>query len=206
MKTILYYSPAACSLAPHILLEETGAEYELIEVNVQQGKTQEPELLQLNPKGRVPVLVADKQILTEVPAICWFIASGVDALIPQASLQQARALEWFNWLSGTLHAVAFNGKWRPQRFVTNRELFSDVHDRADQNRAEGFSHIEQRLRGRQWALGDEYSLVDPYLFVFHNWAQSIGADVRSTYPLWHAHAARMLARDAVIRALRQEGF
>ncbi len=206
MKATLYYSPAACSLAPHILLEETGADYELIEVNVRQGKTQEPEFLKLNPKARVPVLVTGDQILTEVPAICWYIASGAQNLIPKDVLQQARALEWFNWLSGTLHAVAFGGKWRPHRFVTRPELFTDVHARADQNLEEGFAYIEQRLAGRQWVLGDDYSLVDPYLFVFYNWTKSIGIDAQERYPLWHAHASRMLARNAVSRALRQEGI
>lgn len=206
MKTTLYYSPAACSLAPHILLEETGADYELIEVNVRQGKTQEPAFLKLNPKGRVPVLVTGDQVLTEVPAICWHIASGAQHLIPKDVLQQARALEWFNWLSGTLHSVAFAGKWRPHRFVTRQELFDDVHAKADQNLREGFAYIEQCLADRRWALGDDYSLVDPYLFVFYNWTKSIGVDAHAAYPCWHAHASRMLAREAVSRALKQEGL
>ncbi|MGE5621894.1 MAG: glutathione S-transferase family protein [Bacillota bacterium] len=208
MKTTmtLYYSPGACSLAPHILLEETGAQYELVEVNVAQGKTREATFLELNPKGRVPVLVAGGQVLTEVPAICWYIGASGGGLIADDALARARALEWFNWLSGTLHAVAFGGKWRPQRFVTDKALFPDVQARADDNLRDGFAHIEQRLAGRQWAVGDAYGIVDPYLFVFYNWARSIGVDVRQAYPAWHAHAMRVAARDAVRRACAQEGF
>lgn len=202
---ILYYSPGACSLAPHILLEEAGVEYTLIEVNVQKGKTREPEFLKLNPKARVPVLVTGDQVLTEVPAISWYIASAGRGLIPQDVLQQARALEWFNWLSGTLHGIAFGGKWRPQRFIAEAELFPAVQARADQNLRDGFAYIDQRLAGRQWALGDQYSLVDPYLFVFCNWADAIGANVRENWPHWHAHAARMQDRSATRRALLQEG-
>ncbi|GAB3542242.1 glutathione S-transferase family protein [Noviherbaspirillum agri] len=206
MKTTLYYSPGACSLAPHILLEEAGASYDLVEVNVQQGKTLEPQFLKLNPKGRVPVLVVNDEILTEVPAICWYIGAGAHGLVPGELLLQGRVFEWFNWLSGTLHAVAFGGKWRPHRFVTDPELYKNVELRADQNLEDGFHYIEERLTDREWAVGRDYSIVDPYLFVFHNWAQSIGADVRRSYPNWHAHAGRMLARPAVRRALQQEGF
>lgn len=206
MKTVLYYSRGACSLAPHILLEETGMAYDLVEVDVMKGKTMEKAFLEVNPKGRVPVLVTGSDIITEVPAICWHIGCGSQELIPEDRLKQARILEWFNWLSGTLHAVAFGGKWRPHRFITNPELFKEVQARADQNLLDGFSHIEQQLAGRSWAIGDQYSIVDPYLFVFYNWAKSIGADMPAAYPQWHAHALHMLRRDAVGRALEQEGF
>lgn len=206
MKTTLYYSPGACSLAPHILLEETGAAYELVEVNVQKGKTQDAQFLAVNPKGRVPVLVVGDEILTEVPAICWHIGAAAPHLVSADLLLQARVFEWFNWLSGTLHAVAFGGKWRPQRFVTTPDLYQDVQHRADQNLEDGFRYIEERLADREWAVGREYGIVDPYLFVFYNWAHSVGVDVRSSYPAWHAHAQRVLARPAVRRALEQEGF
>lgn len=171
MKTVLYYSPGACSLAPHILLEEAEVDYDLVEVNVQQGKTQEKEFLNVNPKGRVPVLVSGDQILTEVPAICWYIGSrtlGPCTLVPNSLLDQARALEWFNWLSGTLHGIAFGGKWRPQRFAANPAFYDDIKTQADRNLRDGFAYIEQRLAGREWALGNKYSIVDPYLFVFYS--------------------------------------
>jgi len=223
MTTTLYYSPGACSLAPHILLEEIGAEYTLIEVNDQQGKTQEAEFLKLNPKGRVPVLCTESRVLTEVTAICWkigFNSSGssnrsnnrkvrsgdATSLIPADSFSQAQALEWFNWLSGTLHGIAFGGKWRPQRFVTDQNLHEAVKAKADENLRDGFAHIERRLANLHWALGDDYSIVDPYLFVFYRWTKAIGIDVSQTYPAWHAHAMRMLARPAVKRALAQEGL
>jgi glutathione S-transferase len=209
MQTILYYSPGACSLAPHILLEEAGARYRLVEVNVQQGKTLEAAFLELNPKGRVPVLCSDGQMLTEVPAISWYIAAshpGAKQLVPNDSLRQARVLEWFNWLSGTLHGIAFGGKWRPQRFVNEQQLFDSVIAKAEDNLRDGFAYIELRLADRQWAIGDAYTIVDPYLFVFHQWATTIGVDVAMLYPHWNRHATRMHQRAAVQRALEQEGL
>lgn len=205
MTMTLYYSPGACSLAPHILLEEARATYEMVEVNVLQGKTREEGFLKLNPKGRVPVLVDGGQSLTEVPAICWNIGTGSD-LIPEDRLLRARTLEWFNWLSGTLHGAAFGAKWRPQRFVADPALFPAVQARADENLRDGFAHVEARLAQAPWAVGDAYGIVDPYLFVFYNWARSIGVDVRESYPHWHAHAMRVAGRDAVRRACAQEGL
>ncbi|MGE5652010.1 MAG: glutathione S-transferase family protein [Bacillota bacterium] len=202
----LYYSPGACSLAPHILLEETGADYRLVEVSVAKGQTQEEAFLKINPKGRVPVLAIGSRTLTEVPAICWYIGAAGKGLIPADALLRAGVLEWFNWLSGTLHAVAFGGKWRPQRFVKDTALFGDVQARADDNLRDGFAYIEARMVERQWAVGDEYSVVDPYLFVFYNWARKIGVDVAQAYPAWHAHARRIAARDAVRRACDREGL
>lgn len=209
MQTILYYSPGACSLAPHILLEEAGACYRLVEVNVQQGKTQQTAFLELNPKGRVPVLCSGSHILTEVPAISWYIAAshaGAKQLVPDDLLMQARVLEWFNWLSGSLHGIAFGGKWRPQRFVNEHQLFDSVIAKAEDNLRDGFAYIEQRLADRQWAIGDAYTIVDPYLFVFHHWAITIGVDVVTLYPHWSRHASRIRQRAAVKRALEQEGL
>jgi glutathione S-transferase len=209
MKTVLYYSPGACSLAPHILLEEAGIDYELVEVNVQKGKTRDKSFLELNPKGRVPVLRSGEDIITEVPAICWYIGHSsreAQKLIPRGLIDQARVLEWFNWLSGTLHSIGFSGKWRPQRFTANPASYGEIKARADATLQDGFAHIEQQLNGRAWALGDAYSIVDPYLFVFHRWAGLAGADVPGAYPRWHAHAVRMSERPAVVRALQQEGI
>lgn len=206
MQTTLYYSPGACSLAPHILLEETGSIYKLVEVNVQKGMTQHGEFLRVNPKGRVPVLQVGTEIITEVPAICWYIGATTKGLLPDNQLEQARILEWFNWLSGTLHAVAFGGLWRPHRFVTEPGLHNDVQRQAKQNLEQGFNYVEQRLEGRQWCVGNRYSIVDPYLFVFCNWARAIGIDVSARFPEWHAHARRVQARPATQKALQQEGL
>src|SRR5579862_8775395 len=96
----LYYSPGACSMAPHILLEEIGVPYEAVRVAIAEGKTRSPEYLAINPKGRVPALfTAEGEILTEVPAISCYLAEhspGV-RLLPQGGLPLARCLEWFNW-------------------------------------------------------------------------------------------------------------
>ena len=205
----LYYSPGACSLAPHILLEERGVDYRLELVALAEGKNQTAEYLAINPKGRVPALLTEEgEVLTEVAAVCWYVAqqgSG-PTLFPHGALPGARCFEWFNWLTGTVHAMAFGQLWRPQRFVADQALHPAVQSKGRENLQDSFTYIERRLAGRHWAVGNAYTAVDPYLLVFYRWGNRIGFDMRTAYPQWTAHAERVCARPAVERALQQQGI
>ncbi len=205
----LYYSPGACSLAPHILLEELGLPYELELVSIPEGKTRAPEYLAINPKGRVPALVTEEgEVLTEVTAVSWYLAQlrTSPALVPHAALAAARCLEWSNWLSGTLHAMAFGQFWNPQRFLSDAGAFPAVKEKGQENIRDSFAFIERRLTGRHWAVGNAYTVVDPYLLVFYRWGNRIGMDMRAGYPAWTAHAERVCGRPAVQRVLQQQGI
>lgn len=205
----LYYSSGACSLAPHIVLEELGNPYQLELVSIAASKTRTPEYLAINPKGRVPVLVTDEgEVLTELPAICWYLAqqSSQPVLFPRDPLAAARLLEWCNWLSGTVHAMTFGQIWRPQRFVTDEKLFPAVQAKGRADVLDHYAMIEKRMGGRDWAAGHAYTYADAYLTVFFRWGNRIGLDMRTDYPDWSAHAERVSQRPAVIRALAQEGI
>jgi glutathione S-transferase len=204
----LYYSPGACSLAPHIVLEEQGAAYALELVSIAEGKTRTPEYLAINPKGRVPVLVTEEgETLTEVPAICWYLAQQAShpMLFPHSALAGARVLEWCNWLSGTVHGMSFAQIWRHHRFVTDESMFPAVEAKGRADVLDHFEVIERRLAGRGWAVGHAYTYVDAYLVVFFRWGNRIGLDMKKDYPGWSDHAERVAARPAVQRALQQEG-
>ena len=204
----LYYSPGACSLAPHIVLEELGLPYRLELVSIAEGKTRTPEYLAINPKGRVPVLVTEQgEVLTELPAVCWYLSrqSSHPLLFPHDALAAARVLEWCNWLSGTVHAMSFGQIWRPFRFVDGEQFHAPIQAKGRVDVLEHFASIERKLGGRHWAVGNAYSYADPYLLVFYRWGNRIGVDMRKGYAAWTDHAERMQARPAVQRALAQEG-
>ena len=82
----LFYAPGACSLAPHIALQETGAPFEPVKIALPQGEQKTPAYLAINPKGRVPALVTDRGTLTETPAILMFICQS----FPLAGLAPAQ--------------------------------------------------------------------------------------------------------------------
>lgn len=203
----LYYSPGACSLAAHILLEESGLPYDLVRAVIAEGATASETFRRLNPKGRVPVLVDEGRVLTELPAISWYVALHGDGLLPSDPFAQARALEWFNWLSGTVHGQGFGALWRPARFTPDTALHPALQEQARRTIADGFDVIDSRLQANgPWALGADYTLVDPFLFVLYRWSLRIGMPSPERYPHWTTHAQRMLARPAVVRAVEQEGL
>jgi glutathione S-transferase len=203
----LYHSPGSCSSAPHILLEETGKPYRLDIRLVRNGDTASEAYLRINLKGRVPALhiPGQERVLTELPAISWYITRSTPELRPQGDIAEARALEWFNYLSGTLHTVGYGLLWRTQRFAENAAFYLEMQLKARKNVRDGNDYIEANLAGGNWALGDSYSLVDPFLLVFYVWGLFIGMDMR-IYPAWTEHTRRIVLRPAVERAYAQGGL
>lgn len=207
----LFYSPGACSLAPHVVLEELDIPFETVRVPVREGANLRPEYLAVNPRGRVPALRIGDEVVTENPAILlWLASAKPDAglLPPVGSLGHARVLEWLAWLSSSLH-IAFAQLWRAPRFVgadapPSVTLPIQSHGRA--LIAQYFGEIDTRLAGRRFALGDDYSLVDANLLPFYRWGGLIGLDMRDDYPAWTAQAERVIARPAVRRVLEIESI
>ncbi|MDQ4087862.1 MAG: glutathione S-transferase [Pseudomonadota bacterium] len=214
----LYYSPGACSMAVHIVLEEIGAPFEL-ELVLSRGEregamTATPEWRAVNPKGRIPALApvpgsagGAAELLTEVPAILLYLAleHPEAGLLPRDPASLARAVEWMNWLSGNVHAMAYGQIWRAQRFSGDEAALPSIRERGRASLADHHAYIERLLAdGRSWALPSGYSVVDPYLLVFFQWGQRIGLAMRD-YPAWSALTDAMLARPAVRRVLEREG-
>lgn len=214
----LYWSKGACSMAVHILLEEAGAEFEMEFVSssgVREGSmTATPEWRATNPKGRIPAFLGvpgriggAEGLLTEVPAISYFIAKTYPHahLMPGDPVGDARCLEWMNFLSCNVHAIAYGQIWRAQRYVTDEAAMPTVQDKGRLNLAEQYRYIESLLTdGRDWAVPCGYSIVDPYLLVFFQWGQRIGIPMRTTYPAWSALTDRLMKRPAVQRVLHKE--
>src|SRR5689334_21953575 len=101
-KLILYYAPTACSIAPHIALEEVGADFEPRRVDLAKGEQASPEFLSLSPLGRVPTMIIDGEAVTEVPALLTYAASlhpQAGLTPPPGTLAYGRCFEWLGFLS-----------------------------------------------------------------------------------------------------------
>ena len=203
----LYYSPGACSLAPHVLLEELGLEFELRRVVVAERENFSPDYLRINPRGRVPTLAAGGELITEVPAILVYLASlrpEAGVLPPAGSIALARALELAAWLSSTLH-IAYAQLWRPERFLPDSADPAVLVDHARPLIERCCAEVETRLVG-PWAIGESWSIADAYLLPFYRWGNRIGLAMSSDYPRWAGWTRRMLDRPAVARAIATEGI
>lgn len=207
----LFYSNGACSLAPHIALEETGVPFTPHRVDTPGGEQYRAAFLAINPKSRVPALRFEGDtpwVLTECPAILATIARLYpDAgLWPASDAGQARALEWMAWLASGVH-VAYAHIRRAERYATTEAGLTDVRAQGHVTTRAAWEAVEHRLRPGQWAVGDGYSVVDPYLLMFYLWGRGkvLDYDMARDFPAWHDHAQRMAARPAVQRALAREG-
>ena len=196
----LYYSPGACSQAPHILLHEVGLRHDSVRVDL-KAKTVEGggSYLQINPKGSVPALALDNgEVLTENAVILQYIGdrAGSDVLPALGNFRRYRVLEWVNFITTELHK-----SFSP---LFSRDAGGEVKTFFREHVSKRLDYVEGRLGDNQFLLGGTLTIADPYLFVISGWADSIlGLD---NWPKLTDFRARMLERPAVRDVLRFEGL
>jgi glutathione S-transferase len=203
----LFYSPGACSLGIHVVLEEIGKPYELALVALKDGAQNKPEYLAVNPKSKVPALDrGDGKALTELPVIAfWLAKSNPEAgLIPTDFEGEVRCLEMLDYVSGTVHPQAFTRQFRPANFTPREEDQPKVVEQGKTLAAKYFDTLEKSWKGGTWLLPSGYSVADAALFFVEYWATRRSG--MTLPPRLDAHLKAMLARPAVQRALAQEGL
>jgi len=201
----LWYWPGACSLAIHILLKEIGVQFEGISISLNEAGQE--ELRKVNRKLRVPVLLVDNEIITETPAIMTAISQLAPdrKLLGSTDIQIVRSYEWLNWLSGTLHGQAFGQLFRPGRFTDDVKMHNAIQKKGLASVQECFEVVETGLQGIH-AVGDSFTVVDPYLYVFYRWGVENGIDMGARYPKYARLVAELTKRSEVKAALKAEGL
>ena len=181
-----YHAPGSSSMAVHIALHEVGAAFDGRMISFAHRDQDPPEFRALNPEAKVPTLVIDGRVLTEVAAILYYLARQYPdtRLFPSGDVAaEAAAISWMSFIASTLHPARRQGPEHAQA----------VYRIAD-----------QRLGDRPWALGDAYSIADIHLFrLFWRFRGSLGADP-ATFPHLSAHHDRMMQRQAVRKTFAAE--
>ena len=197
----LYYSPGACSQAPHILLHEIGLSHDSAKVDL-KAKTVEggDNFLAINPKGSVPVLELDSgEVLTENAVILQYLGdrSGLgEVLPPLGNFRRYRVLEWVNFITTELHK-SFSPLFKPDASDETKAFFKKAI-------GERFEYVDKKLGDGPFLMGDTLTLPDPYLFVMLGWGEKmIGLN---RWPNLKAFRARMMERPSVRQVLRFEGL
>jgi glutathione S-transferase len=201
----LYFTPGTCALASLIALEESGLPFEVRKVNFAEAEQRSPEYLKINPKGRVPALMADRGVLTETPAILAYIAAMAPAaeLAPLDDPFEFARLHAFNcYLCSTVHVNHAHGR-RGSRWADDPAAHEAMKAKVPQTMADCFMLIEECMLAGPWVMGDRYSVADGYLFVMTGWLRGDGVDPM-LFSKATAHYARMMERPAVQRALERE--
>lgn len=201
----LWGLPAACSLAPHILLRESGLDFQVTILDRARGFDE--EFRKLNPKMRVPVLAMGDEVVTEVPAISTAISymAPEKHLLGSSPAEMVRTYEWLCWLSSSVHAQAFSVLLRPYRFSNDEAMHTAISAKGLENVKNSLGLIEERLKGKH-AVGDSFTAVDAFLFVIYRWGFSKDSlDMRKDYPKYTTLFNAVRERPTVQAALAEEG-
>jgi glutathione S-transferase len=182
----LYLSPGSSAMATHIALHEIGVPFESRLVSLAKGEQHSPEYLAINPEGKVPTLLIDGQVLTEVAATLYYLARRYPeaGLWPQGGLDaEAQAISWMSFIAATVHPARRIGleRWR-----------------------EVFKIAEPRLGSNEWTVGGQYSIADIHLFRLYWRFKTSTSPAPGEYPSLDAHFARIMARPAVQKTIEIE--
>ncbi len=198
----LYYAPGACSLSPHIVSREAGIDLELERADLAQKKTESgKDFWGINPKGQVPVLEIDNgQRLTEGPVIVQYLADqkpGSGLAPAPGTIDRYRVQEWLNFVASEMHKT-YGPLFRP----TTPEEFKVLSREVIGKRV---AWIDKELAGKQYLMGDRFTVADAYLFTVLRWSPRVGVDL-SKSPNVTAYMDRVAARPKVQEALKAEGL
>lgn len=170
----LFYSPNACSLAPHIVLRELGLPFDLIKVDLQQHLTELGEdFYRLNKKGQVPVLqLEDGSFLTEGAVISQFLVDQFERkdLLPEINtVERYQTLSWMNFIAAEIHK-AYSPFFHESYGEDSKTIFSTILNKH-------YAWVDQQLDGQNYLSGSNFTIADIYLFVVTRWADFIGLDL-----------------------------
>jgi glutathione S-transferase len=198
----LYYSAGACSLSPHIVLHESGLPFQALSAPVKTHKLEDgTDYYTINPLGYVPLLeLDDGRRLHEGPAIVQYLADqapGKNLAPANGTFERYKLQEWLTFIGTELHK-GFSPLFNP---ATPADFKPSCVDRLMGR----LQWVEGELAGKQYLMGDTFSVADAYLFTVTNWAAYVGVDV-SGLPNLLAYRARVAARPAVVAAMKAEGL
>jgi glutathione S-transferase len=198
----LYFSQGACSLSPHIVMHEAGLAFEAIPAPTKTHQLPDgTDFYTINPLGYVPYLTLDDgRSLHEGPAIVQYLAD----LVPEKKLAPANGTferyklqEWLTFIGTELHK-SFSPLFNPAAPAETKE-------QSKQSLAKRLAWVDSELAGKDYLLGDQFTVADAYLFTVTNWARIVKVDL-STYANLLAYRTRVSERPGVQAAMRAEGL
>ncbi|HEV2321785.1 MAG TPA: glutathione transferase GstA [Gammaproteobacteria bacterium] len=196
----LYFSPGACSLAPHIALREAGLPFELVRVDTGVHKLKDgTDYYKINPKGYVPAIqLDDGQVMTEGAALLQFIGDQVPAkgLIPKVgSFERFRANEWLTFVSSEIHKG-----YSP---LFNAKLSDDAKAVLRAKLETRLELLDKHFATRKYLMGDAFTVADAYLYTLVSWSPHVGIEL-SKFKHLAEYRQRIADRPAVKEALQNE--
>jgi len=161
----LYSLPTPNGVKVSIMLEETGLDYEPHLINIGEDETWTPEFLSLNPNGKIPAIIdpngpnGEPLGLFESGAIIQYLAEKTGKFLPADPAKRIEAIQWVYFQMGGLGPIlgqlGFFHKFAGKEIEDKRPL-----DRYRKESKRLLGVLETRLEGRDWIMGDEYTIAD----------------------------------------------
>lgn len=195
----LYYAPNTISIAVAIALHEAGLDFEATKLSFAEGEQTKPDYLSINPKGRVPTLIAEGKTLTETGALLEYIATlNPDAgLTPADPIDAQHMRSVMYYLASTAH-VNHAHKMRGTRWADNPDSHADMTAKVPETMHVTATYFEEHCLRGDYVLGSQFSIADPYLFVICCWLEGDGVALED-FTLISEYMARMKTRASVQR-------
>jgi len=201
----LYYSPNGCSISPHLALEEIGKTFETERIVISEGGTQTSTYLNINPKGKTPVLVLDDgTVITENPIILQYLARTNPEcnLLPADTKSEYKALQISEYFSNTVHNFGLTRLFRPQFFCSSEASWEGIRKDGEEVVLKAFNLLAPRLEGTTF-LFDQFSVADASVFFFEMQASRL--KIAMPAPV-QSHFEMLLSRPATQRVFAREGL
>lgn len=205
MSLKLYFAPGACSFVPHAMLEMAGVNFEPAMVKLHKGEQRTADYLALNPRGQVPVLVDEGEVITQIVAILLHIDAKLPAahVFPASGLARTRALSLLAWMNNTVHPT-FTHFFMPQKFSSDEAAQKAMQAFAVERYRECLQEIEDlAAKASPWLFGDHPGAVDAYALTLLRWGGYAGIDP-ANYPATWSLVQRFAALPAVAQAVERE--
>lgn len=209
----LYFAPGACSFVPHVLLEAAAAAFEPKMVKLHKGEQNGDEYKAINPRGQVPVLVAQGQAITQIVAITTFIADSFPAanFLPSDPLKKARFLQTLAWMNNSVHPT-FTHIFMPQKFSPDAAAQATIKAHNTALFKEQLLEIDAligqaKAKGGEFAAAafghDHLSALDAYTLTLNRWGSIAGVDPTQFTHSW-AHIHTLAAHPAIAKVIERE--
>lgn len=208
MSLKLYFSPGACSFVPHCLLQLSGAAFEPHMVKLHKGEQNGEEYKAINPRGQVPVLVDEGQVITQILAIILYLDQKFPEAhyLPTAPVARAKAIETLAWMNNTVHPT-FTHVFMPQKFCDAPDVQAQLKTFNTQTYKSLMGELQDIVvrdsNARGWLSGEQVGPLDAYALTLTRWGSIAGIDPTSYTALW-SHVQKVAAHPAIAVVIERE--
>lgn len=205
MSLTFYYAPMSTASITHLVLAELGVPCEMVKIDIKNGEQKKPDYLKLNPNGKVPTIVHDGTSIWESTAITMYLGEtfGVEKkLYPAPGPKRGEAMRWITWanvsLGEAVYRWAHNTQWQPAEMRNAKVAEGAMGDIQTH-----LGILNDGLAGKQYLLGNDYSLADAHLCSYTDWLRHMKVDF-AKFDNINAWSKRCAARPAYAKVMADE--